>query len=418
MRLSFTDHEIVTKTAVERETKRLATYRTHITAVKDELDAAKPEYSLVHASQSSLHDTLDTLKKQYKEINHLVLVGIGGSSLGVEAVHAVLDTGTVKLTVLDTLASNELAAVTTELKQIKNPKKVAICIISKSGGTTETLVNASVLLDSLKQTWGEKLASQVLFIGDPGTDFMKQGKRMGATCIVMPKIVGGRYSVGTEVGLVPLALLKHDTDSFIEGFLHASDEEIESATAESAARLYTYIQKGHRHYNFFAFEKRLATLGAWYRQLFAESIGKSHDRAGKPVSKGMLPTISTPVELHSIGQLYLSGFTGVYTDFVTFDDETIDQTVAKQGLAKAFSRFSVQEITTALYGGVVGAYHDKKLPFRTAIFEDALAYELGLFMAMRMRETMYVAELMNVDAFDQPNVELYKQRTKAILGLM
>lgn len=417
MRLSFSDHDLISEAAITREVKRLGAYREQVSNVVANHDTTKSEYSLVHASDAALHDTLADITKQFKGIKHLVLVGIGGSSLGVEAVHGVLDTGKVKLTVLDTLAANELEHLITTLSRLKRPKEVAICVISKSGATAETLVNAAVLLDGLKKSWGEAVYRQTLFIGDPGTDFMKQGKRLGGTCINMPKIVGGRYSVATEVGLVPMTLLGHDTEAFIEGVLHADDPEIESTIAESAARVYAYIQKNYHHYNFFAFEKRLFTLGAWYRQLFAESIGKSVDRVGKPVVKGLLPTISTPVELHSIGQLYLSPFPGVYTDFVTFDDETIDFAIPKQGLAKSFSRFTVQEVTTALYGGVAGAYHDKKLPFRTTIFEEELAYELGLFMAMRMRETMYVAELMNFNAFDQPNVELYKQKTKAILGL-
>ncbi len=195
------------------------------------------------------------------------------------------------------------------------------------------------------------------------------------------------------------------------------EEDIEAVAAEGAARMSLYLQKKYHHYNFFAFEKRLERLGAWYRQLLAESIGKSVDRAGKLVKVGFIPTISTPVELHSIGQLYLSGFEGVYTDFVTFDDDSTDFRIPKQGLAKQFSKFSAQEVTTALYGGVVGAYHDKELAHRSTIFEDELPYELGLFMALRMRETMYLAELLNLNAFDQPNVEDYKKKTKAILGL-
>jgi glucose-6-phosphate isomerase len=417
MRLSFSDYEHIAESTIKREVKKLSEYRAKVAHVLATHDTTAPEYSLVYASDAALHDTLTDIKKQFKGLKHLVLVGIGGSSLGVEAIHNVLDVGDVKLTVLDTLAANELETLIAELNKIKKPKDVAICVVSKSGSTTETLVNAATVIEGLKKSWGEAIYSQLIFIGDAGTDFMKSGKKLGVTCILVPKIIGGRYSVATEVGLVPLALLGHDTDSFIDGFLHASDTEIESTVAEAAARIYSYIQKNYHHYNFFAFEKRLTSLGAWYRQLFAESLGKSVDRTGKPVIKGLLPTISTPVELHSIGQLYLSGFAGVYTDFVTFDDETTDFTITKQGLAKKFGRFTVQEVTTALYGGVVGAYHERKLPCKTTIFEEERAYELGLFMAMRLRETMYIAELMNLNAFDQPNVELYKQKTRTILGL-
>jgi glucose-6-phosphate isomerase len=417
MRLSFYDNDAIAQTSVEKDIRRLSAYRERIATLVQTRDDASSEYSLAHAGQPALHDELTKLQKQFQKIKHLILVGIGGSSLGVEAVHSVLDTGKVKLSVLDTISAADIQVLLGTLKSVKKASEIAICVISKSGGTTETLVNASVLLDNLKAKWGESVYKQTIFIGDPGTDFMKAGKRFGATTVTMPKIVGGRYSISTEVALVPLALLMHDVDAFIEGFVDAAQAEFEKISVEGAARIHQYIQKGFRHYNFFAFEKRLQTLGAWYRQLFAESIGKALDREGKPVTKGMLPTISTSVELHSIGQLYLSGFSGVYTDFVTFDDETCDYKISKQGLAKAYGRFYVQEVTTALYGGVMGAYNEKKLPYRTTIFEENLAYSLGLFMAMRMREVMYVAELMNLNAFDQPNVELYKTKTKDILGL-
>lgn len=417
MRLSFYDTQAVSPAFITKEAKRLESYKDQITQVAERRNNAKPEYSLVHASSPELHDTLATLTKQYAKIKHLVLVGIGGSSLAVEAVHSVLDEGKVKLSVLDTLSAYETESLLAELSSLKKLEQVVICVISKSGGTTETLVNASVILEALKVKWGSALYAQTIFIGDPGTDFMKAGKKLGVTLVTMPKIVGGRYSIGTEVGLIPLALLKHEVDTFIEGFMDASNEENNHIASESAARLYGYMQKGYRHYIFFAFEKRLEALGQWYRQLFAESIGKASDAKGKPVTKGFLPTISTPVELHSIGQLYLSGFAGVYTDFVTFDDEVRDFKIPKAGIAKSFARFSVQEVTTALYGGVVGAYNEKQLPYRATIFDESLPYSLGLFMALRMRETMYVAHLMNLNAFDQPNVELYKQKTKAILGL-
>jgi glucose-6-phosphate isomerase len=218
--------------------------------------------------------------------------------------------------------------------------------------------------------------------------------------------------------LVPLALLGHDTDSFIAGVLDAHTEDFESVVAHNAVRLSTYIKKGYQHYNFFAFETRLEKLGMWYRQLTAESLGKATDRAGSSVTKGFVPTISTSVELHSVGQLYLSGFSGVYTDFVTFDDEAYNFKIPKKALTSTYGKFDVQEIATALYGGVIGAYEEKSLPYRSTIFDDDnLAYSLGLFMSMRMLETMYIAELLNLNAFDQPNVELYKDKTRSILGL-
>lgn len=417
MYFSYFDISSVTPKGLEQGIKKLKVYREKIQNLKLNNDNTKAEHSLVYSQNPSVHDTVDSVKKKFKGIQHLVLVGIGGSNLGTEAVHQVLDKGTVKLHTLDTISAHNINLLLKELKAVKSVKKIAICVISKSGNTTETLVNAGVLINSLELKFKQAIYEQIIFVGNPNTEFMKVGKRLGVTLVSMPEIVGGRYSVATEVGLVPLALLGHDTDAFISGVLDSTTDEFESVTAENAVRLYQYINNGFRHYNFFAFEPRLATLGAWYRQLTAESLGKEIDKAGKPVKKGFVPTVSTPVELHSVGQLYMSGFAGVYTDFVTFDDDTVNFDIPKKGISKIYGKFDVQEVTTALYGGVMGAYQERSLPYRSTIFDEDLAYSLGLFMGMRMLETMYVAELMNLNAFDQPNVELYKDKTRKILGL-
>ncbi len=418
MYFSYFDIDSITPDSQKRDSKKLQAYRDHVQKVKVENDNTKSEYSLIHAQNPALHDTIDSVKKQFKGIQHLVLIGIGGSNLGTEAVHSVLDKGDVELHSLDTVSAHDIELLINKLKSLRSVKKLAVCVISKSGNTAETIVNAGVLLDALEKRFNKTIYEQTIFIGNPGTDFMKAGKRLGVTVIPMPEIVGGRYSVATEVGLIPLALLGHDTDAFISGVLDASTNEFESVVVENSVRLNHYINKNFKHYNFFAFEPRLYKLGTWYRQLVAESIGKEVDRAGKPVTKGFVPTISTPVELHSVGQLYLSGFDGVYTDFVTFDDDSINYQIPKKGLAKTYGKFDVQEVATAIYGGVIGAYQERSLPYRSTIFdEEDTIYSLGLFMGMRMLEIMYVSELMNVDAFTQPSVELYKNKTRAILGL-
>lgn len=417
MYYSYFDIDSVTPASQSRGLKKLSKYREEVKDVIERGNSKRPEYSLAHVKSPDLHDTIDELKKKFKKIEHLILIGIGGSNLGTKAIHEVVDEGKVSLYCLDTVSAKDIELLIKELKAVRSVSKVAVCVISKSGNTAETLVSSGVLLDALEKKFKKAIYNQTIFIGNPDTDFMKTGKRLGVTTVSMPKIVGGRYSVATEVGLIPLALLGHNTDAYIAGVLDATNEEFEEVVADNAVRLHSYILKGFRHYNFFAFEKRLATLGAWYRQLFAESIGKEKDRAGKSVNKGFLPTISTPVELHSVGQLYMSGFDGVYTDFVTFDDDSVNYNIPNKGVSKSYGKYDVQEVATALYGGVMGAYQQRSLPYRSTIFDEDLTYSLGLFMGMRMLETMYVAELMNLNAFDQPNVELYKNKTRDILGL-
>jgi len=417
MYFSYYDTEFSSDRVIKKHQKSLDAYRTQVTQVVNEHDTTRPEYSLVYAENSAVHDKLGDVQKQFKGIKHLILIGIGGSNLGTEAVHQLLGEQKVRLHSLDTIAPYQIEELLAQLKRVKKVSQIAVCVISKSGGTTETMVNAGVTLAALEKQFGKKIYQQTIFIGDPGTGFTKSAKRMGAKAITMPPVIGGRYSVGTEVGLVPLALLGHNVDSFIAGLLEANNEEYESVTAENAARLFVYLNKKYNHYNFFAFEPRLYKLGAWYRQLQAESLGKAQDAKKKPITKGFVPTLTTAVELHSTGQLHMSGLLPTYTDFVTFDDEDCNYDIPKKGLSRHYSKFNMQEIATAIYGGVIGAYQTKKLPYRATIFTEDLAHSAGLFMGMRMRETMYVANLLGINAFDQPNVELYKDKTREILGM-
>jgi len=402
---------------IKKNVKALAGYRVQVAKVIAQHDNKHPEYSLVHAADPAVHDVVDAVRKDFAGIKHLVLIGIGGSTLGTEAVHQLLGEKKVQLHTLDTVAPYQIDDLLKKLKRVKKVSDIAVCIISKSGGTTETLVNAAVVLDALEGQYGKKIYKQTVCIGNPGTSFLKSAKRMGTRVVTTPDIVGGRFSVGTEVALVPLALLGHNVDSFIEGVLDANKEQFETVTVENASRLYVYLTKKYTHYNFFAFEPRLYKLGAWYRQLQAESLGKTHTKKNKKTTKGFVPTITTAVELHSTGQLHMSGLLPTYTDFVTFDDENVNYDIPKKGLAKNFSKFNMQEIATGIYGGVIGAYQAKKLPYRSTIFDEDLPYSVGLFMGMRMMETMYVAELLGINAFDQPNVELYKDKTREVLGL-
>lgn len=418
MNISYFDDNRITEKNLKTKLSKLQTYRSEIAKYEIENNFEVPEYSLYYPKDFALHETIANLSKTYKNIKHLVVIGIGGSNLGTEAVHDVLNTGKVTLSVLDTVSAYKLTQVLSQLKKYKKVSQIAVCVISKSGGTTETLTNASVLVEELKHHFGEDIYKQLIFIGDSKTEIEKYANKISAHYISIPKIIGGRYSVATAVGLIPLALLGHDTDEFIAGYLDASKEEYETISAENSARITLYLQNKYRHYNFFAFEPRLAKLGEWYRQLFAESLGKETTQDGKAVKEAMLTTISTATELHSVGQLYFSKIADVYTDFVTFDDEDIDfKTTKSNKLASGLKGLSMQEITTGLYGGVIGAYQERELPYRTTVFDESLSYSLGLFMGMRLREVMYIAHLMQVNAFDQPNVELYKIKTKAILKI-
>lgn len=419
MHLTFFDHSKVTATALKRYQKQLQPLQEEFTAARQARTVKTPQAALLTWKDDSMLAAVHETVAAFKKPKHVVLVGIGGSSLGTEAIHAALASKkSPQLHILDTVAPHELERVLEKLARVKKAADVAVCVVSKSGSTVETLANAEVLIGSLEEQVGKAIWQQVVCIGDAGTSLMQQAKKRKAHIVTMPKVVGGRYSVFTPVGLVPLALLGHDIEAILAGVEDAASDTYVPITMENAARVYAHMKAGTKHYNFFAFDTRLVRLGKWYRQLAAESLGKQETRSGKPVQLGFVPTISTAVDLHSIGQLYFAQFPGVYTDFVTFAEAEPDYKIpAKPKLATKLATQTQQDIAAAMYAGVIEAYQERQLPYRSTIFDEGLDYSLGLFMATRMLEVMAVAELLDVDAFSQPNVELYKKHTKKILGV-
>lgn len=420
MNITYFDSDEIKEQTLARTITKLDTYRAATLDVIDQGNLSAAQASLATFADEEALQAVYAVAEHFKKPRPklVIVIGIGGSSLGVEAIHTALGQQGPQLAVLDAVAPHAMQTLLDQVATLKKPQDVALCIISKSGGTTETLANAEVLLTVLRKRFGKSIEQQVIYIGDPNNNLLTYGKKMKSHVVPMQPNIGGRYSVFTPVGLMPLLLLGHNIEALLDGLASATDDHHEEAVAESAARLYLYLKQGYRHVNFFVFDTRLQNLGFWYRQLAAESLGKERDRQGKPVTIGFVPTISTPVELHSIGQLYFSGFSGVYTDIIHFEDEENDFALGKTPkIAKALKGHTMQEIAAAIYGGVIGAYQERALPYRATTFDEDLVYSLGLFMGMRMLETMYVAELMEVDAFSQPNVELYKQKTRKILGV-
>ena len=416
MQIAYLDDKKLTERSRTRLSARLEDYAGELVKWRAAPATQRPEYALYHGVQPEVAATLEQITDRLGAVKEVLLLGIGGSSLGVEAVHDALPNTACTLTVIDALAPSALQAVLTQLQRRRSLQSLAICIVSKSGTTTETMVNASVILSALEDRFGAAVYERVVCISDQGSPLLRFAKRQKASVATMPAAIGGRYSVGTEVGLVPLALLGHDARAFAAGIAAATEPAHVAHVSQAAARLAWYITQGYQHYNFFAFHPDLYKLGAWYRQLQAESLGKSKTRSGTRWKKGLVPTISTPVELHSMGQLYLSGYPGVYTDFVAFADEVTDQPIPRRGLAKAYARHSVAEVATALYGGVLGAYQERALPYRSTLL-NADETTLGRLIGSRLLEVMMVGRILDLNPFDQPNVELYKNKTRGLLGL-
>jgi glucose-6-phosphate isomerase len=188
----------------------------------------------------------------------------------------------------------------------------------------------------------------------------------------------------------------------------------------SAALIAYHYNHGKFIHDTFLFSVALTSLGAWYRQLSAESIGKSHDRNNALVNISLLPTISIgSTDLHSVAQLY---FAGAHNRFTTFISVEKNQTYVEIPAFEEFERVvpslqnkSLATIMDAILQGTKKAYQQDKLPFVSFNIPEKSAFYIGQFMQIKMIEIMYLGYLLNINPFDQPEIEKYKKNTREIL---
>ncbi|MBI4018947.1 MAG: hypothetical protein HY364_01700 [Candidatus Aenigmarchaeota archaeon] len=378
------------------------------------------------------NDMLGAVKNMIKEKRalkpeYVVVIGIGGSSLGTEAVGqaVVLKGKRPKLLYANTADSFTLQSIMEKIEEVLAKKKTIILnCVSKSGSTAETAANFQILLAILKR-YRKDYAKFVVITTDKDSRLWHAALTQGFSVLEIPSRIGGRYSVFSAVGLFPLGMAGVNLDGLLSGAAAMAKRCVErdvemNPAAMSAAILYWHLQRGRKIHDTFLFSPAFECLGKWYRQLMAESVGKALDKNGKKVSAGMTPTVSLPQDLHSMAQLYLGGPQDKFTTFVKSEDNgaaiKVPSMKEYSGLSENIQGRSLSEITDALYGGIVAAYRDGKRPFAEIHIPDRSSQSIGQFLQMKMMEMCYLCYLMNVNPFDQPAVESYKFNARQMLG--
>ena len=363
----------------------------------------------------------------------LIVVGIGGSNLGTIAVQeAILG----KLYNLSNPRIRVLYADTTDPYLIRNIAKimkttlenggnVLLNVISKSGTTTETIANFRVLVGILKKH-KRKYKEYVVATSDKGSKLWNLAVREGFAALEIPVKIVGRYSVFSSVGLFPLGLLGINIESLLEGARKMRDlcltiDLDKNPAAVTASIQYNHYVEGKNVFDLFFFSSDLESLGKWCRQLIAESLGKEFDRNGGKVNVGMTPTVSIgSTDLHSIAQLYLGGPYDKFVTFISVEDTgpkiRIPQDDEYSGLIPEINGRSLDEILNAILEGTKEAFRRSKRPFIEISLPDKTESSIGQFMHLKMIETVYLGRLLNVNPFDQPDVEKYKKETRRILS--
>ena len=377
-----------------RELKAVASYES-------------PESFLLLSKDENILNEVATLGNN---TDGALLIGIGASSLGALAIAQALHS-TKKLLVADAVDERLLkhAQEILEAEYVQG-KKYQTIIVSKSGTTLETLVNTGALVPFLKNLDPE-FANRTLVITDKGTPLWEYAAQQGWKTIASP--ISGRYSMFSPVALAPLAFLGIDIGRFRAGAQSMQeiclDPDVNKNPALwGAAATYLNYQHGKSTHALFFLNPLLRGLSRWWQQLISESLGKD--------GKGILPILSEASDMHALSQFYMDGPANVFTTFIELSSDA-GTVLTGVPLLSSLNGKKIEEVTRGINDGIRRAYIKKKLPHITINFDDIDEESLGAFCALKMLETVYLAKLMGVNAFDQPGVELYKQEVKSILRL-
>ncbi len=403
--------------------------------------ARKQGYSTDYASINLLEDAhmlqqIKTMaqKKRALQPTVLVVIGIGGSHLGTAAIHEALygkfyneQNPAIKVYFADTVDTDYIYDIILLVEQeIEKGRHIIINVVSKSGRTTETIANFEIFLYLLQHYHPTDYHQYVVVTTDEKSLLWDLAEEKGLSRLAIPKKIGGRYSVFSAVSLFPLAMLGVDIDQLLAGaraMVETSNsiDIFANNVALSAAILYCQYQKNITIHDTFLFSVDLENIGKWYRQLLGESIGKESDRQGNKAFIGITPTVSIgSTDLHSVGQLYLGGPYDKFTSFISVQKsksniavpvlDEFEQLVAQiQG-----KRLSL--IMDAILEGVYAAYQKSNRPFVSIALPEKSAYYVGQLLQFKMIEIMYLGYLLDINPFDQPQVELYKKETREILA--
>jgi len=422
MKCIYTNSGISEQTIKQRKTE-LSTYIKDLQKIVKDHNYDKDEGSLCLVDDASLLAEVKKMveKKRSKNLKYIVNIGIGGSYLGTKAIYDATRGAFdlfqkeqyPKLLFLDTTDAEYISQfISFYKKEDFTPGEVIFNIISKSGGTTETAVNGEVVLQLFKDSF-KNWKEYAVVTTDKDSPLWNSATSLGIDVLEIPKKVGGRYSVFSAVGLFPLALSGVDIEVVMKSASTTRDSCLngDDSAMESAIILFEQMGRGMAINDNFYFHIEFESLGKWYRQLMGESTGKN--------GKGLTPTVSMgSVDLHSVVQLYLGGPKNKYTSFVYTNSFQECELPKHNTLShiKGIEGKNMGDVMMAIQQGTMRAYEKMGLPYSETILDGVNEKEIASYMQFKMIEMMLLGKLMQINAFDQPQVELYKIETKKILA--
>ncbi len=332
--------------------------------------------------------------KKYKKFKIYQIYGMGGSSLGAKAIYDFIKPKTKKKFYF----FNNLDKKNSLIKQKKRSLDI---IISKSGNTLETIVNENIFSNKNK-----------IYITENRENYLRNlATKLKSEIIEHKNFIGGRYSVLSEVGMLPAELMGLNSNKF-----KMFDELIKNKIfvrnlLNNVNAIYNLVKKKKTNSIILNYDESSLSIFKWYQQLVAESLGKN--------SKGILPIISEmPKDNHSLMQLYLDGNKNAFFTFFDVNDLSSPK-INKKEIMQSFNylkKHSLQSIKLAQKQATKKVFKSKKIPFRSFEILKKNEETIGELFTFFMLETILLGRMMKLDPFDQPAVELIKKETKKILS--
>ncbi|MBE6593641.1 MAG: glucose-6-phosphate isomerase [Ruminococcaceae bacterium] len=376
----------------------------------------KEEYARIKAAAAKIQKTCDVF----------VVIGIGGSYLGARAVVEFLKSPVYNNLKKDTpdiyfSGCNISAQSLNELLSICEGKDVCINVISKSGTTTEPAVAFRVFRDLLEKKYGKEGARERIFVTtDKARGTLKKfSDEAGYETFVVPDDVGGRFSVLTAVGLLPIAVSGVDTDALMKGAADAAAEY--KASADIAANdCMKYVALRNLMYRsgkttevLVNYEPYAAMFNEWWKQLYGESEGKD--------KKGLFPaSVIFSTDLHSLGQFIQDGSRMLFETVVsvkeTDEKHAVPYDEANVDGLNFLAGVDLNEVNNKAMQGTILAHVDGGAPNILIEVADKSAYSLGYLLYFFEFACGVSGYVLGVNPFNQPGVEAYKKNMFALLG--
>lgn len=428
------EHGLEVEKEFKKHQKKIAEIIKNIQARKDESGQWLKWMNLGY-DEETLYFIKEYAGQVQGKFENILVLGIGGSSLGgIALTEALLKpywnlltpeqrNNMPRIFFVDNIDPDTISG----LLEVLDLKKTLVNVITKSGSTAETMSAYMIVKELLQKELGDDYKNNIVATTDQSSGILRQlSDQEGYKTFVVPDDVGGRFSVFSAVGLLPLALVGIDIQEVINGVkdmdqILMNENIFENIAAQNALIHYLMeTKKGKNLSVMMPYSSRLKYVSDWYVQLWAESLGKEVDKKGKKVNVGPTPIKALgATDQHSQVQLYNEGPNDKVINFIRvkeFDTTLQIPNVFEYTGIGYLGGKTVNELMDAEADSTRVALADYKRPTLTITLPKVNGYYLAQLLYMLEVQTAIAGELYNIDTFNQPGVEQAKNYTYALMG--